>query len=155
MQLRKLLLPGLLSVTLLSGCSLFNSEEDVVKMSPLPTVENQFTPTTAWSTSVGSGIGNFYSNLHPALADNVVYAADRAGLVKALNADDGKEIWSVSLAEKDGWFSKEPALTPIRIGIFCCFAKLTTFSIFSLLPIFPGFRRSAEIPLLIHWIASL
>lgn len=28
MQLRKLLLPGLLSVTLLSGCSLFNSEED-------------------------------------------------------------------------------------------------------------------------------
>ncbi len=45
MQLRKLLLPGLLSVTLLSGCSLFNSEEDVVKMSPLPTVENQFTPT--------------------------------------------------------------------------------------------------------------
>jgi hypothetical protein len=38
MQLRKLLLPGLLSVTLLSGCSLFNSEEDVVKMSPLPTV---------------------------------------------------------------------------------------------------------------------
>lgn len=83
-----------------SGCSLFNSEEDVVKMSPLPTVENQFTPTTAWSTSVGSGIGNFYSNLHPALADNVVYAADRAGLVKALNADDGKEIWSVSPPRK-------------------------------------------------------
>jgi outer membrane protein assembly factor BamB len=48
MQLRKLLLPGLLSVTLLS-CSLFSGEEDVVKMSPLPTVENQFTPSTAWS----------------------------------------------------------------------------------------------------------
>ena len=46
MQLRKLLLPGLLSVTLLSGCSLFSGEEDVVKMSPLPTVENQFTPST-------------------------------------------------------------------------------------------------------------
>lgn len=59
MQLRKLLLPGLLSVTLLSGCSLFSGEEDVVKMSPLPTVENQFTPSTAWSTSVGSGIGEF------------------------------------------------------------------------------------------------
>lgn len=39
MQLRKLLLPGLLSVTLLSGCSLFSGEEDVVKMSPLPQVE--------------------------------------------------------------------------------------------------------------------
>lgn len=110
MQLRKLLLPGLLSVTLLSGCSLFNSEEDVVKMSPLPTVENQFTPSTSWSTSVGDGIGDFYSNLHPAFADGVVYAADRKGTVKALHAEDGKEVWSVNLAEKDGWFSRAPAL---------------------------------------------
>jgi outer membrane protein assembly factor BamB len=92
MQLRKLLLPGLLSVTLLSGCSLFSGEEDVVKMSPLPTVENQFTPSTAWSSSVGDGIGEFYSNLHPAFADSVVYAADRKGTVKALNSDDGKEV---------------------------------------------------------------
>ena len=60
MQLRKLLLPGLLSVTLLSGCSLFSGEEDVVKMSPLPMVENQFTPSTAWDVSVGNGIGDFY-----------------------------------------------------------------------------------------------
>ncbi|MEG6017965.1 outer membrane protein assembly factor BamB [Enterobacter hormaechei] len=110
MQLRKLLLPGLLSVTLLSGCSLFSGEEDVVKMSPLPTVENQFTPSTAWDTSVGDGIGDFYSNLHPAFADGVVYAADRKGTVKALNDDDGKEVWSINLAEKDGWFSRKPAL---------------------------------------------
>ena len=79
-------------------------------MSPLPTVENQFTPSTAWDVSVGSGIGDFYSNLHPAYADSVVYAADRKGTVKALNADDGKEVWSVNLAEKDGWFSRKPAL---------------------------------------------
>ena len=110
MQLRKLLLPGLLSVTLLSGCSLFSGEEDIVKMSPLPTVENQFTPSTAWNTSVGDGIGDFYSNLHPAFADGVVYAADRKGTVKALNSDDGKEVWSVNLAEKDGWFSRKSAL---------------------------------------------
>lgn len=110
MQLRKLLLPGLLSVTLLSGCSLFSGEEDVVKMSPLPTVENQFTPSTAWDVSVGNGIGDFYSNLHPAYADSVVYAADRKGTVKAVNTDDGKEVWSVNLAEKDGWFSRKPAL---------------------------------------------
>ncbi|MCK7451113.1 outer membrane protein assembly factor BamB [Enterobacter chengduensis] len=110
MQLRKLLLPGLLSVTLLSGCSLFSGEEDVVKMSPLPTVENQFTPSTAWDVSVGNGIGDFYSNLHPAYADSVVYAADRKGIVKAVNADDGKEVWSVNLAEKDGWFSRKSAL---------------------------------------------
>lgn len=110
MQLRKLLLPGLLSVTLLSGCSLFSGEEDVVTMSPLPTVENQFAPSTAWSTSVGDGIGDFYSNLHPAYADGVVYAADRKGIVKAVNADDGKEVWSINLAEKSGWLSRTPAL---------------------------------------------
>jgi len=110
MQLRKLLLPGLLSVTLLSGCSLFSGEEDVVKMSPLPTVENEFNPSTAWSTSVGDGIGDFYSNLHPAFADGVVYAADRHGTVKAVSIDDGREIWSVNLAEKDGWFSSRAAL---------------------------------------------
>ncbi|AUU92302.1 MULTISPECIES: outer membrane protein assembly factor BamB [Enterobacteriaceae] len=110
MQLRKLLLPGLLSVTLLSGCSLFSGEEDVVKMSPLPTVTNQFNPSTAWSTSVGSGIGDFHSNLHPALDSGVVYAADRRGTVKAVSASDGKEVWSVNLAEKSGWFSSSPAL---------------------------------------------
>lgn len=111
MQLRKLLVPGLISLTLLSGCSLFNGEEDVVKMSPLPKVENQFTPSKVWQTSVGDGVGDFYSNLHPAWQGGTVYAADRQGLVKAVNADDGKEIWKISLAEKTGFFSSsQPAL---------------------------------------------
>ncbi|UYU31015.1 outer membrane protein assembly factor BamB [Siccibacter colletis] len=111
MQLRKLLLPGLLSATLLSGCSLFSGEEDVVKMSPLPTVENQFEPQTNWSTSVGDGIGDFYSNLHPAVQDGIAYAADRHGKVKAVNLSDGKEVWSIDLAEKTGFFSaNRPAL---------------------------------------------
>lgn len=66
MELRKILLPGLISVTLLSGCSWFSGEEDVVKMSPLPKVENQFTPQQVWNVSVGDGVGDFYSNLPPA-----------------------------------------------------------------------------------------
>ncbi len=111
MQLRKLLVPGLISLTLLSGCSLFSGEEDVVKMSPLPTVENQFEPEKSWSTSVGSGIGDFYSNLHPAWQDGTIYAADRRGTVKAVNADDGKETWSVDLSEKTNFYSSNlPAL---------------------------------------------
>ncbi|PWC22738.1 outer membrane protein assembly factor BamB [Brenneria roseae subsp. roseae] len=111
MQLRKTLLVGLVSVALLSGCSLFNGEEDVVTMSPLPTVENQFTPTKVWSRSVGSGIGEFYSNLHPAWQDNRVFAADRRGTVKALDLNDGKEIWQTDLSEKTGFFSRNnPAL---------------------------------------------
>ena len=111
MQLRKLLVPGLISLTLLSGCSLFSGEEDIVQMSPLPTVENQFEPEKSWSTSVGSGIGDFYSNLHPAWQDGNIYAADRRGTVKAVNADDGKEVWSIDLAGKTNFYSSnQPAL---------------------------------------------
>lgn len=106
MELRKYLLPGLISVTLLSGCSLFSGEEDAVKMAPLPKVENQFTPQEVWSTSVGDGVGDFYSNLHPAWQEGTVYAADRFGIIKALDAANGKEKWKVDLSEKTGLFSK-------------------------------------------------
>ncbi len=86
-------------------------KKNVVKMSPLPKIENQFTPEKVWSTSVGDGIGDFYSNLHPAWADSTVYAADRFGIVKALNAGDGEEQWKVDLSEKTGFFSRNrPAL---------------------------------------------
>jgi len=111
MELRKYLLPGLISVTLLSGCSLFSGEEDVVKMAPLPKVENQFDPQEVWSTSVGDGTGDFYSNLHPAWQDGTVYAADRFGIVKALDAGDGSQKWKVNLSTDNGFFSKNtPAL---------------------------------------------
>jgi outer membrane protein assembly factor BamB len=107
MQLRKTLLVGLVSVTLLSGCSWFNSEEDVVTMSPLPKVDDQFTPTKVWSTSVGDGIGDYYSHLSPAWADGTVYAADRFGVVKSIDVDSGKENWKVSLADKGGLLSSD------------------------------------------------
>ncbi|MCG8709427.1 outer membrane protein assembly factor BamB [Brenneria sp. 4F2] len=111
MQLRKTLLVGLVSAALLSGCSLFNSEEDVVTMSPLPTVVNQFTPTKVWSRSVGSGVGEFYSNLNPAWQGDRVFAADRKGTVKALDLNSGAEIWKVDLSEKTGFLSSNlPAL---------------------------------------------
>lgn len=108
MQLRKTLLVGLLSVAaVLSGCS---SETDVVTMSPLPMVNNQFEPNKVWSTSVGSGVGDYYSHLRPAYQDGRIYAADRKGEVSVLNAETGDEIWSVNLGEKSGWFSRDPAL---------------------------------------------
>ncbi|MGM3175862.1 outer membrane protein assembly factor BamB [Dickeya lacustris] len=111
MQLRKTLLVGLVAVTLLSGCSLFDREEDVVKMSPLPQVNNQFTPTKVWSRSVGGGVGEFYSNLRPAWQDNRVYAADRRGTVKALDLNSGEEKWRADLSQKTSLLSSNtPAL---------------------------------------------
>ena len=102
MQLRKTLLVGLVASVLLAGCS---SEQDTIVMSPLPEVTNQFTPETVWDKSVGDGIGKYYSHLSPAWEGSSIYAADRNGLVKALDADSGVEIWSVNLAENTGFLS--------------------------------------------------
>lgn len=102
MQLRKTLLVGFVASVLLAGCS---SEQDTIVMSPLPEVTSQFSPETVWDNSVGDGIGKYYSHLSPAWEGSSVYAADRNGLVKALDADSGVEIWSVNLAEKTGFLS--------------------------------------------------
>ncbi|MEG0278176.1 MAG: outer membrane protein assembly factor BamB [Morganella sp. (in: enterobacteria)] len=102
MQLRKTLLVGFVASVLLAGCS---SETDTIVMSPLPEVANQFSPQTVWDKSVGNGIGKYYSHLSPAWEGSTVYAADRNGLVKALDIDSGVEIWSVDLAEKTGFLS--------------------------------------------------
>lgn len=106
MQLRNTMFIVLLSVSLLSGCVWFNNEEeDVVTISPLPKVDNQFQPTIVWSRSVGRGSGDFYSNLHPAWHAPCVFVADRHGVVKALDADNDKEIWSTDLSIHTGFFS--------------------------------------------------
>ncbi|ERT11543.1 outer membrane protein assembly factor BamB [Photorhabdus temperata subsp. temperata] len=108
MQLRKTLLVGLVASVLLAGCS---SEQDTVTMSPLPQVENQFSPRAVWDKSVGDGVGRYYSHLTPTWQGSVVYVADRHGIVKALDIDSGKEVWSVNLAEKAGFLSSRiPAL---------------------------------------------
>ncbi|WP_413495778.1 outer membrane protein assembly factor BamB [Morganella psychrotolerans] len=102
MQLRKTLLVGFVASVLLAGCS---SETDTIVMSPLPEVASQFSPQTVWDKSIGNGIGKYYSHLSPAWEGSTVYAADRNGLVKALDIDSGVEIWSVDLAEKTGFLS--------------------------------------------------
>ena len=108
MQLRKTLLVGLVASVLLAGCS---SEQDTIVMSPLPEVTSQFTPETVWDKSVGDGVGKYYSHLSSAWEGSSVYAADRNGLVKALDTDSGVEIWSVNLAEKTGFLSADiPAM---------------------------------------------
>ncbi len=102
MQFRKTLILGVISASLLSGCSIFGGEEDSVKVSPVPQVQSQFTPNKLWDTSVGNGVGKFYSHLRPAALGDKVYAADRKGIVAALNAKTGKAVWSVDLSEKTG-----------------------------------------------------
>ncbi|CAM2851627.1 outer membrane protein assembly factor BamB [Vibrio rarus] len=79
------------------GCA---SEEDTIVMAPVPVVESQFTPDVVWSTSVGDGVGQYFSKLTPAYAYGKVYIASRDGDVVALDPESGDKLWSVDL-EKD------------------------------------------------------
>ncbi|STI16419.1 putative dehydrogenase [Escherichia coli] len=105
MQLRKLLLPGRFRY-LLAAVRCLTAKKDVVRCphcQPLKTSLRRprrgvLPLVAALATSIPIFIRHWRTTLS--------MQRDRAGLVKALNADDGKEIWSVSLAEKDGWFSK-------------------------------------------------
>ncbi|MBV7598189.1 MULTISPECIES: outer membrane protein assembly factor BamB [Aeromonas] len=83
----------------LQGCSLFSSEEDLTPMAALPVVESAFTADTQWSSSVGDGIGDFYSQLKPAVEEDHIYAAARDGDVTAFDRKSGQVLWSVDLAE--------------------------------------------------------
>ncbi|NGN97648.1 outer membrane protein assembly factor BamB [Grimontia sp. S25] len=82
--------------TLLIGCA---GEEDSIQMAPVPVVESEFTPTQVWKSSVGDGVGNYFSNLAPVQAYGKVFAADREGVVKAMDTETGTTIWSVDLGE--------------------------------------------------------
>lgn len=84
----------------LQGCSLFNSEEDVVKMAPVPQVESRFDPEVLWSKSVGSGVGKFYSQLSPVVADDQVFAAARDGDVMAFDKQSGERKWTLDLSDQ-------------------------------------------------------
>lgn len=79
---------------LLAGCSLFSTEEDVVKMAELPVFESSYKPQIAWQKSISDGVDKYYSQLQPIADDNAVYAASRDGLVKAFSPATGKLLWS-------------------------------------------------------------
>lgn len=50
---------------MLFGCA---SEEDTIVMAPVPVVQNQFEPTTEWTSSIGDGVGHYFSRLTPVYA---------------------------------------------------------------------------------------
>jgi len=105
MQFYKIFWLGMFCLFLLNGCAFFNSEKDVVTLSPLPEVKNQFTLNPLWSTSVGRGIGKYYSHLRPVGNDTSLFVADRNGWVKSLKLDTGKVIWQTNLSQKTGFIS--------------------------------------------------
>lgn len=78
---------------IIGGCSTF-SRTQTISMSPLPKVENQFQPKLIWKLLVGDNHSNIYSNLHLAWKGAYIFAANRCSIVKAIDINTGREIWS-------------------------------------------------------------
>ncbi|ELR65247.1 Outer membrane protein YfgL [Photobacterium marinum] len=83
-----------LAVGILAGCA---GEEDTIQMAPLPKVESAFVPAKTWSQSIGGGVEHYFSKLSPAVGYGKVFVADRDGLVKALDPENGKVLWEQDL----------------------------------------------------------
>ncbi|WKE64658.1 outer membrane protein assembly factor BamB [Gallaecimonas kandeliae] len=86
----------------LAGCA---SDEDVRKPAELVSFDNKVNDNVVWSTSVGDGIGPYFSNLAPVYAYDKVFAASREGIVEALDVENGDKIWKVDLGAADSFFS--------------------------------------------------
>ncbi|WP_404401625.1 outer membrane protein assembly factor BamB [Idiomarina seosinensis] len=97
----------------LSGCSLFSDDDEEIKIAPLQPINQSVTPQVKWRTDVGDGVGDYFSRLNPVVAYDKVYAADRQGVVMALDKNSGDAVWEVDLhqlinineASDQNWFS--------------------------------------------------
>lgn len=88
--------PALLAFGLLSGCSYIPWLAGEVDPRP-PTALDASTPegvlTSLWSVSTGKGTDGRRLSLIPAFLDGSLYVADAKGLVTAVNAADGRQLW--------------------------------------------------------------
>jgi outer membrane protein assembly factor BamB len=80
-----------LSVALMSACSSSDVEEEPV--SELVDIQATVFPEIIWDTSVGDGVGDYYSQLRPTVRYGKVFVADRSGIVVAFDETSGDELW--------------------------------------------------------------
>ncbi len=84
-----------LSLSFLSACSSSDTEEEPI--SPLPEIEATIFPEVSWSASVGSGVGDYYSKLRPAVRYGKLYAVDRDGEIVAFDEETGDRVWKLDV----------------------------------------------------------
>ncbi|WP_341501790.1 outer membrane protein assembly factor BamB [Gallaecimonas sp. GXIMD4217] len=105
----------------LAGCS--STDEDLRKPAELVDFSGEVKADVLWSTSVGDGIGPYFSNLAPVMAYDKLYAASREGVVKALDRNSGKTLWQVDLGDADGLFEARDNMR-LSGGVSAGFGKI-------------------------------
>lgn len=89
---------GLAAVLALVGCESTDeiTENTVAEIKP---ITEKYEVDIEWQESAGDGVGNFFSNLAPAVVDDMVFAGSRAGDVYAFNKEDGDLVWSTDIRQ--------------------------------------------------------
>ncbi len=85
----------------LSACSIFQpiadmfSDDETEQPAELTDLDQEVSLTRRWSVNVGDGQGEYYSQLHPAIDRDMIFAASANGTVVAVNRDSGEVQWRV------------------------------------------------------------
>lgn len=90
------------ALIMLAGCETLSGwfdDDDYDPTQPVELVDIDETVTLdkRWSRSIGDGQGDGYYRLNPLLADGAIYAVSSDGELAALDAESGRERWSVAL----------------------------------------------------------
>lgn len=107
-MMKRVLLLALCALSLQS-CSWFRNWGDPEPGDPAELVEFDATVKVKkiWSTSVGDGMGKQGLAMAPVYVNGKLYAADYEGRLMALDAENGKKLWSIKTKQP---FSGGPAV---------------------------------------------
>ena len=99
----------LLLTAQLSGCAWLTGlnpfggdDEEDVGPAPLVDFEPEGRLREVWDAGIGSGLGDRYTRLVPAIVGDRVYAADAFGVVEALSVATGERIWQARVGSPAG-----------------------------------------------------
>lgn len=77
------------------GCS----SDDVITMepAPLPSINEEVSLKVLWSEKVGSGLGEKFTRIKPAVFDDTIFAASADGVVAAYDRMTGAQRWEINI----------------------------------------------------------
>ena len=89
-------------VPMITGCgwnplSILSGDDNSEQPADLVDFDDEVSLRRQWSVNVGSGQGDKYNRLKPAIDGNVIFAASNNGQVVALNRENGNGIWRTQL----------------------------------------------------------
>jgi outer membrane protein assembly factor BamB len=91
------LLVALLLVSLAACSSNDKKEQQDLGPKALDGIDEEISLSQQWRHQVGSGMGQAYARLQPAIDNGLIYVASANGLVEALTMEDGDIVWSTNL----------------------------------------------------------